>query len=241
MLPFLQRPGPEQMALDWLLLDHSLQAGHQSGPILRFYGWVGPWLSLGRHQREIPPHWQALNREGVISMVRRPSGGGAVLHAGGLTYALIWPEAPRQRREAYRQTTRWLIDGVRNLGLELQLGTQPAEAGLKDCFASATSADLVDHLGHKRIGSAQYWRRGHLLQHGEIVLDPPPLLWQDLFHSTPPAPLTGCNRDDLIQALGRALGRCWPGVTWSERDLTAAAWRQVETLSEAYRREELPA
>ena len=46
----------------------------------------------------------------------------------------------------------------------------------------------MDENGQKRIGSAQLWRNGHLLQHGEILLDPPPKLWAEVFHSDPPNP-----------------------------------------------------
>ena len=144
LLPTQQADGHTQMALDAWLLKRS------NSPALRFYRWDGPWLSLGRHQRQWPQHWNDLARRGRISLVRRPSGGRAVLHAGGLTYALIWPDAPRRRQEAYRQACQWLIDGFQELGLPLHFGGDPAGAEANNCFASATVADLVDPSGVKR-------------------------------------------------------------------------------------------
>ena len=108
--PFVARfssDGRTQMVLDRLLLERAGEA-----PLLRFYTWDGPWLSLGRHQRSWPEHWNALEQEGRIGLVRRPSGGQAVLHAGGLTYALIWPSAPRQRRGGLpTEACQWLLEG----------------------------------------------------------------------------------------------------------------------------------
>jgi len=146
LLPTQQADGHTQMALDAWLLKRS------NGPALRFYRWDGPWLSLGRHQRHWPEHWNDLARRGRISLVRRPSGGRAVLHAGGLTYALVWPDAPRQRQEAYRQACQWLINGFEDLGLPLRFGADPAGAEANNCFATATVADLVDPCGVKRVG-----------------------------------------------------------------------------------------
>jgi lipoate-protein ligase A len=243
-LPFLELDGPSQMALDRWLLEQSVTSGTKS-PVLRFYGWKGPWLSLGRHQVATPPHWQALADAGVIKLVRRPSGGGAVLHSGGLTYALIWPGAPRQRREAYRQTSTWLIDSFQSLGHTLVPGRSAATARLQNCFAGASAADLVDREphnsgahnseAHKRIGSAQYWLHGHLLQHGEIVLQPPADLWETLFDSTPPAPLEALTQQELITALTQTLQNRWPEVHWHGQTLGDDAWQQVKSASGNYR------
>ena len=195
LIPNRIADGPTQMAIDALLLAQAMEV-----PVLRFYRWDGPWLSLGRHQRHWPQHWEQLAREGRLRMVRRPSGGQAVLHAGGLTYALIWPSAPRRRKQAYREACQWLIDGFSQLGLPLQFGDDPALGSGSNCFASSTAADLVDRAGVKRIGSAQCWQRGRLLQHGEILLDPPPELWQLVFgEAAPPAAAPAIDRLRLEQ------------------------------------------
>ena len=224
LLPMLCADGPWQMALDQMLLEQT-----DPGPVLRFYRWSGAWLSLGRHQRQWPDHWRDLAAEGHLSIVRRPSGGQAVLHAGGLTYALIWPGAPRQRRQAYREACHWLIEGFRSLGDELRFGDEAATGEDANCFARSTVADLVDGRGVKRIGSAQRWQRGRLLQHGEILLDPPADLWRAVFRETTPAPAAAAiPRQGLEQHLFLALQRQWPELGWSEQPLTTVERQELE-------------
>ena len=217
LIPTLRADGYTQMALDRLLLEQC----QTSGPVLRFYQWEGPWLSLGRHQQHWPHHWDELVRNKTIAMVRRPSGGRAVLHAGGLTYALIWPDAPHRRKQAYRDACQWLIDGFSHLGLTLQFGDESASVDDPNCFARSTAADLVDQNGIKRIGSAQRWQHGCLLQHGEIMLDPPQKLWRAIFaESAPPPAPKSIPRDGLDQHLSNALQTHWHQVDWSTHELT---------------------
>ena len=226
IIPSLCSDGRTQMGIDALLLQQAA-----ASPVLRFYRWDGAWLSLGRHQRQWPRHWNRLQADGLLKLVRRPSGGQAVLHAGGLTYALVWPNAPRQRREAYRQACQWLIHGFARLGLPLHFGDEPAGRDGPNCFARSTAADLVDGSGVKRIGSAQRWQRGRLLQHGEILLDPPADLWRAVFRDSTPAPAPAAAaipRQGLDQHLLRALQRQWPRWSWSEQPLTPEECQELE-------------
>ena len=182
LLPTLDLGGCWQMAIDAWLLE-------QGRPALRFYRWHRPTLSLGYHQRQLAAPWRTLQAAGELELVRRPSGGQAVLHGSAweLTYALVWPDPPYGRREAYRQLCGWLQAAFGSLGLPLQFGDEPVGGVEGSCFASRTPADLVHANGAKRIGSAQLWRRGCLLQHGSILLSPPGPLWQRLFGAAPPA------------------------------------------------------
>jgi hypothetical protein len=141
-LPSCTLPGTWQMAMDAWLLDQVV-AGRREGPLLRFYRWSRPTLSLGKHQRAVDPRWLRLVAAGKLEMVRRPSGGSAVLHGGDLTYALIWPDPPRQRREAYRLSCRWLQEAFAAMDLPLRFGETPCRSDQAHCFASSTAADLV--------------------------------------------------------------------------------------------------
>ena len=176
------------MAVDrWLLEQH--RRGGQSS-VLRFYTWSPPAISLGYHQRHWPDHWRQLTWRGnPIDIVRRPTGGRAVLHQGELTYALITSGLMGNRTAAYETLCQFLIEGWRSLGVNLLYG----EAGRgyihnHNCFNSATAADLVTADGVKLIGSAQLRQDKAILQHGSIRLTPDPLLYQQVF-GTPLQPL----------------------------------------------------
>ena len=193
--------GTWPMAIDNWLLDNALatraaasdaelSAGCLPAALagtLRCDQWPRPTLSLGFHQQRLPAHWLELAAEGVLDLVRRPSGGRAVLHGGGdLTYALIWPSPPPQRAEAYRRSCRWLQRGFAAINLPLEFGEAAINRDRDSCFATSTAADLVHADGSKRIGSAQLWRRGALLQHGSILIQPQRALWRELFGVNPP-------------------------------------------------------
>jgi lipoate-protein ligase A len=179
-LPTSRRGGIWQMAIDAWLLE-------QGRPALRLYRWQRPCVSVGRNLRRLPPAWLRLATSGAIELVRRPSGGGAVLHGGDLTYALVWPQAPGSRPAAYRLACRWLQEAFATLGQPLRFGDRPAALAVASCFASRTVADLVHRDQAKRIGSAQLWRAGCLLQHGSIQLAPDAALWRRLFAQEPPS------------------------------------------------------
>ena len=170
------------MALDRWMLQQQLAGGP---PMLRLYRWSVAALSLGRHQQRWPAAW----REEAVELVRRPSGGRAVLHAGELTYALVFRPPTRDREAVYRHCCQWLQQALAQAGEPLQFGqASPAAAAQRSsCFATATAADLVTTSGAKRIGSAQLWHGPALLQHGSLLLDPPAALWQRLFQVDPPA------------------------------------------------------
>ena len=170
------------MALDRWMLQQQLAGGP---PMLRLYRWSVAALSLGRHQQRWPAAW----REEAVELVRRPSGGRAVLHAGELTYALVFRPPTRDRKAVYRHCCQWLQQALAQAGEPLQFGqASPAAAAQRSsCFATATAADLVTTSGAKRIGSAQLWHGPALLQHGSLLLEPPAALWQRLFQVDPPA------------------------------------------------------
>ncbi|MCP9838453.1 lipoate--protein ligase family protein [Cyanobium sp. N.Huapi 1H5] len=198
--------GDWQMAIDAWLLEGP-------APAFRLYRWSRPTLSLGWHQRRLEPHWWDLWRQGRIDLVRRPSGGRAVLHGTDLTYALVWPRPQGTRSEAYGRALTWLVEAFAAMDLPLHGGRQAASLQRSSCFATSTVADLVHASGAKRVGSAQLWRGGHLLQHGSIQLDPCPALWRQVFGVDPPdldpLPLAGIALEEhLLRSAARWLP--WP-------------------------------
>ena len=228
-IPPLLADGHDQMALDGWMLDQ-LAAGQ--APMLRLYRWRRPTLSLGRHQQRLEAHWPALVQAGVIDLVRRPSGGRAVLHAGELTYALAWRPPSTRRQEAYALSCRWLQQVFAALNLPLQFGAVAATAAQRraSCFASGTAADLVHANGAKRIGSAQLWRGPALLQHGSILLQPPAALWQLVFNDPPPAlPAlpSGLEASSLERMLRRNAEQHLCDGPLMEEPLSAAEWQQA--------------
>ncbi|MGK7921084.1 MAG: lipoate--protein ligase family protein [Trichodesmium sp.] len=172
LIPLLTTTGKLQMAIDKWLLDQHLQG--KIPPTLRFYTWEPIAISLGYHQRRYPEHWQHLTRQNKpVDIVRRPTGGRAVLHQGDLTYSLITSGLTGSRMESYRAICEFLIQGWRSLGVELSYGT--AGRGYihnPNCFGTATGADLILPNGAKLIGSAQLRKNGAILQHGSMILAP---------------------------------------------------------------------
>jgi lipoate-protein ligase A len=90
---------------------------------------------------------------------------------------------------------------------------------------------LVSASGAKRIGSAQLWQSGALLQHGSLLFDPPAPLWQQLFGADPPplAPLAW-SADQLEQALRGAAEQHLCGGAVISEPLSPAEWEAVRAL-----------
>ena len=105
--------GFDQMALDLNSLDQTI-FNPEIILTLRFYYWTGDWISIGHHQKEIPPHWEKLLQNGEINIVRRPSGGGAVLHSGGITYALTFKKT-YYKILSYQMVNNWLITSFKEV------------------------------------------------------------------------------------------------------------------------------
>jgi lipoate-protein ligase A len=181
IIPPQSAAGALHMKVDLWLLEQ-----HRQGRVpstLRFYTWSPPAISLGFHQRIWPDAWNSLQwQDQAIDLVRRPTGGRAVLHQGDLTYAIITSDQPGNRQETYRYLCEFLVAGWRSLGVELTYGV--AGRGYihnPNCFGTATNADLVTSTGYKFIGSAQLRRGNAILQHGSMRLAPDANLFQQVF------------------------------------------------------------
>jgi lipoate-protein ligase A len=157
-----------------MALDHALALtlGPQEG-VLRFYQWRHPTLSLGRNEPAVGV-WDpgALSGKGV-EMVRRPTGGRAVLHHREVTYSVILPaRAMEGPRHAYRRIHSGIVEGLRAHGVEALLKTEsgrvpPPDAG--PCFQEPAPGEVVVD-GRKLVGSAQARVGSVVLQHGSVLL-----------------------------------------------------------------------
>jgi len=165
-----------------MAIDEALALGapeEEAQPVLRFYGWRPYTISIGFHQRAEDINQQKCLEDG-IGLVRRPTGGRAVLHAEELTYSVFIPRASpwygSGSLEIYQLIGRGLVEGVRALGVKAQLerfGWRRGEARERSrtplCFSS-TGRHEVTFQGRKLIGSAQRRYPTGVLQHGSILL-----------------------------------------------------------------------
>lgn len=173
VIPYTAADGPVNMALDEAMLAAAAGTGRA---VLRFYGWSVPTLSLGYFQRfaeaSADPRWAD------VSIVRRPTGGGAIWHHHELTYAIAVPPASplvRPNTALYRAVHASIADVIRQHGLPVQRAGDhldaTRDAGNRPllCFVGRDEEDLVCE-GKKLVGSAQRRRGGAVLQHGSITL-----------------------------------------------------------------------
>ncbi len=227
--------GPKQMAIDEMMLEKVLK-NKDIHLTIRFYKWDGHWVSIGKNQKDLPKGWYQLIKEKKIQVVRRPSGGKAVLHGSGLTYCISWSNPPRRKRQAYFEASHWLVQSFQEIGVKLAFGNDLENQHSANCFASATNADLIDNLGHKRVGSAQFWKKGHLLQHGEILLNPPKDLWMELFNEYPPEPLKSiASLKDLERLFIKNCMCYWKGIMWDMQKITKEELNFISKESSKYK------
>ena len=235
LIPLLSASGAVQMAIDQWLLEQHL-AG-KIGPTLRFYTWEPAAISLGYHQRRWPDFWQQLSFGGrAVDLVRRPSGGRAVLHQGDLTYAVVVSGLAGSRLKAYQHICQFLIEGWREMGWDLHYG----EAGRNyihnpNCFGTATGADLVTSDGCKLIGSAQLRRGDAILQHGSMRLQPDFDLFSQVFEEELiplKLPLSGVGNDlieTVVEVLSAAACRCFE-IDLNVQPLSEQEWLEIRSI-----------
>lgn len=166
-LPYEVRSGARNMAL-----DHALAAS-VGDAVLRLYGWTRPTLSLGRNEPASAYPVDELRASGV-DVVRRPTGGRAVLHDRELTYAVIVPaRALGGARATHLRIHEALARALCRLGAPADVVGDGGRALAPDagpCFQVPAAGEVVVR-GRKIVGSAQARIGGALLQHGSILLD----------------------------------------------------------------------
>lgn len=160
------------MAIDQALLE--MYARGESPATLRFYQWSPPAVSLGYFQRRHSIDLISCRKAG-IDLVRRPTGGRAVLHLNELTYSVVAGTEegiPRSIQAAYELLCKGLLAGFRQLGFEAEFGREKKRSSQADiCFMRTAIGDIV-YRGKKFLGNAQTWSGSSMLQHGSIILAP---------------------------------------------------------------------
>ena len=168
------RSGAANMALDQAIAEAAARG--EQAPTLRFYQWAPPAVSLGRHQA-----YSELDAARIAALgydiVRRPTGGRAILHVDELTYSICAPASEERVQgtvmDAYLRLSRALLRGLNTVGLtaadkapgHVRSGKNVSAA----CFEVPSAYEItVD--GRKLIGSAQSRRAGYVLQHGSLPL-----------------------------------------------------------------------
>ena len=163
--------GSRNMAADQALLESTVRSGERA---LRFYRWSRPTLSLGYFQ---PLAHRTKHQESAdCDVVRRTTGGGAIVHDAELTYSLAVPATvpmSRSSEDLYNKVHSALIAALSDL--QISAGFY-ADSPLPDvneppflCFERRSANDVI--IGnHKIAGSAQRRRAGAVLQHGSVLL-----------------------------------------------------------------------
>ena len=163
--------GAANMALDTALMRDALRHG---GWTLRVYGWARPTLSFGRHQRARALYDPTQLDGAGVAVVRRPTGGRALLHDAEVTYSVAAPlAAAGSLRAAYDRINAILVHGLRTLGIDAAIAGsaegRSVPPGASPCFAHPAPGEIVAGA-RKLAGSAQWRTGGALLQHGSILV-----------------------------------------------------------------------
>lgn len=183
--------------------DEALMQRAASGiAVFRVYGWSSPTLSLGRNQRARGLYNLEAARGIGVGIVRRPTGGRALLHHREITYSATLPVRDAAgARVAYDFINDVLLGGLRGLGVDAALAgrTVALPPGPRPCFDLPAEREIV--LGaRKLVGSAQWRRDGALLQHGSILV-------QDDQRLIPRLMFAADQANPVAATLSEALGR----------------------------------
>lgn len=165
--------GAENMAIDEAI-GEAVASGRVPAT-LRFYAWSPPCISLGRNQPIDGVDLRRIAARGY-QVVRRPTGGRAILHTDELTYSIAAsPTDPLMSGlvlDSYLRISRGLVDGLKRLGIPAveAPGTNRAGPDVSAACFEVPSAYEITAGGKKVLGSAQMRRRHTVIQHGSLPL-----------------------------------------------------------------------
>ncbi len=191
------------MGRDVALLARARETGEA---VFSIYEWARPTLSFGRNQLARDHYDPAAIRNAGFDVVRRPTGGRALLHHREVTYSVAARAASSSLRDSYDRINRILLHGLSALGVNAEIAStgNTSPPGPVPCFADPAPGELIAG-GRKLVGSAQWREDGALLQHGSILVDNdqvviPSLMTSNHREEVPPAAAT------LSSILGRQVG-----------------------------------
>lgn len=178
LIRYSEHTGRENMQIDNDILEKCIK-DKSTEPVVRLYGWKPRCISLGRNQKLNFPTQN-------IDIVRRLTGGRALLHDNEITYSYTCPikiiPNGESVTESYKYISGILIDFFKTLGVNLDFGENKKISTHFDyCMLISTGADVC-YQGKKIIGSAQCRKQGYILQHGSILFDYDKVFLEKLFH-----------------------------------------------------------
>ena len=169
-IPYSVNNGQYNMDFDEKILNYSISK-QLNMPVFRLYGWSPKCVSLGRNQKENIN--QEFCKAKKIEIVRRLTGGRALLHDNELTYSFVCPISFLQNGatviQSYKEISGALALGLKQLGINAEFPEEKKTAThFEYCMSLSTGADLSVN-GKKIVGSAQFRKQGYILQHGSIM------------------------------------------------------------------------
>jgi lipoate-protein ligase A len=191
------------MARDTALLARAARTGEA---VFSVYSWATPTVSFGRHQPAAGHYDPEKIHAASVDVVRRPTGGRAILHNREVTYSVTAPLDDEPLRAAYSRINDILVDGLARLGVPAAIAAPGGRApipGTRPCFELPSEGEVIAG-GRKLVGSAQWRDENALLQHGSILVEDD----QSLLPS-----LSMDGRDEIGNVIAPAtlseiLGRC---------------------------------
>jgi len=158
------------MARDSALLARAAATGES---VFSIYSWERPTLSFGRNQRALGQYDRQAIRARDIDVVRRPTGGRAILHHREVTYCVAAPVREHESlRDSYELINRILLEGLRRVGVTAEIagGGNAIAPTAAPCFNLPSEGEIVAE-GRKLVGSAQWREENAFLQHGSILVE----------------------------------------------------------------------
>ncbi len=234
------------MGVDRALMDRARASGEG---VVRVYEWSAPTISLGRNQSARGHYDAELARNAGLDVVRRQTGGRAVLHHREITYAVVAPcDDDASLRTQYNTINAALVSALRSLNVDAQIVERTMrmpKPGGSPCFEMPAPGEIA--VGDaKLVGSAQLREEGAFLQHGSILVrDDQGLLAHASLRPQPALAPVATLRDTLgrdvsagevADALFAVVAQAWdPAATPLNEDEVAAVMRRAQDAEVLFR------